>query len=128
MTPAREPTRRGWRTEDRDPRSWAADAYQHQPDSREHDDHSQEPAVAHHPGGVLKRPEDPHTRVTLGDVPREMEHQPGRHPGQHGPVPAAGRRGDGEPGHGGQRMRDRALGLVSQQPEVQRYVIQIDGD
>ena len=25
-------------------------------------------------------------------------------------------------------MRDRALGLVPQQPEVQRYVIHVDGD
>jgi hypothetical protein len=57
-----------------------------------------------------------------------MEHQPGRHPGYHGPVPATGRRGDDERGYGGQRMCDRALGMVSQQPEVQRYVIHIDGD
>ena len=53
---------------------------------------------------------------------------PGCHPGQHGPVPATDRRGDNEHGHGGQRMRDRALSIVSQQPQVQRYVIQIDGD
>jgi hypothetical protein len=76
----------------------------------------------------LKRPEDQHPRVTLGDIPREMEHQPGHHPGQHGPVPATGRRGGDEHGHGGQRMRDRALAFVPQQSEVQRYVIQIDGD
>jgi hypothetical protein len=103
-----------------------ADSHEHQPGCREHDDHSQEPPVADHPGSVLKRPKDPHPRVTLGDVPREMEHQPGRHAGQHGPVPATGRRGGGEHGHGGQRMRDRPPGLDSQQ--VQRYVIHIDGD
>jgi hypothetical protein len=57
-----------------------------------------------------------------------MERQPGRHPGQHGPVPATGRRGDDEHGHGGQRMRDRALGLVPEQPEVQRYVICVYSD
>ena len=105
-----------------------AEADQHQSGGREHDDHAQEPPVADHPGRVLKRPEDPHSRVTLGDVPREVEHQSGRHPGQHRPVPATGRRGGDEHGHGGQGMRHRALGLVSQQPEVQRYVIRIDGD
>jgi hypothetical protein len=57
-----------------------------------------------------------------------MERQPGRHPAQHGPVLAADRRSGGEHRYSGQRMRDRALGLVSQQPEVQRYVIHIDGD
>ena len=121
-------TRWGWRPEDGNTRAPEADAHQHQPGGREHDDHSQEPPVADHPGSVLKRPKDPHPRITLGDVPREMEHQSGRHPSQHGPVPATGRRGGGEHGHGGQRMCDRALALVPQQPEVQRYVIHIDGD
>jgi hypothetical protein len=105
-----------------------AGARQHQPGGREHDDHSQEPPVTDHPGGVLKRPEDPHTRVTLGDVPRKMEYQPDRCPGQHGPVPAISRRDGGERGHGGQRMRDGTLALVPQQAEIQRYVIDIDGD
>jgi hypothetical protein len=90
-----------------------ADAHQHQPGDREHDDHSQEPPVAHHPVSVLKGPEDPHPGVTLGDVPREMEHQPGRCAGQHGPVPTIERSSSYEYGHGGQRMRDRAVGVIS---------------
>ena len=57
-----------------------------------------------------------------------MEYQPGRRPGQHGPVPATGRRGGDEHGQRQQRMRDRPLFLVSHQSEVQRYVIHIDGD
>ena len=105
-----------------------AGAQQRQPGGREHDDHAQEPPGAEHQGAVPKRPEDPYPRVTLGDVPREVEYQPRRHPGQYGPVPAKARRGDDEHGHGGQRMRHWALGLVSQQPGVQRYVIHIDGD
>jgi hypothetical protein len=57
-----------------------------------------------------------------------MEHQPSRHPGQHGPVPAENRRSGDEHSHSGQRMRHRALGRVSQQPKIQRYVIRIDGN
>jgi hypothetical protein len=57
-----------------------------------------------------------------------MEHQPGRCAGQHGPVPTIGRCSSYEYGHGGQGMRDRAVGVISQQSQVQRYVIQIDGD
>jgi len=88
-------------TEDREACAREAGAHQHQPGGREHDDHSQEPPVADHPGTALKRPKDPHPRVTFGDVPREMEHQPSRHPGQHGPVPATGRRGCNEHSRGG---------------------------
>ena len=96
-----------------------ADAHPDQPDSREHDDHSQEPPVADHPGSAVKRPEHPHALLTLGDVPCEMEHQPGRRPGHYGPAPTPGRRSGDEHGHREQRVRDRALALVSQQPEGQ---------
>jgi len=56
-----------------------------------------------------------------------MKHEPGRHPGQHGPVPAAGHRGTGEHHDRGQRMCDRALAVVPQQPQIERDVIKVDG-
>ena len=77
------------------------EAHEHQPGGCEHDDHSQEPPLADHPGSVLKRLEDPNAWITLGDLPREVEHQSGRHSGQHGPVPATGRRGGNEHSRGG---------------------------
>ena len=83
----------------------------------------EEPPVAGCPRRVLKWPQHPHAWGTLGDVPGEMDQQPGHYPGQHRPMPTPYDRCTGHHDHGGKGMRDRALVVVSEQPEVQRDVI-----
>ncbi|HKS95697.1 MAG TPA: hypothetical protein VJV74_06125 [Terriglobia bacterium] len=56
-----------------------------------------------------------------------MKHQSGRDSGQHGSMPTADDRGNRHHDHGAQGVRDRALSSVPQQPEVERYVIEVDG-
>ena len=57
-----------------------------------------------------------------------MDQKPDHYSGQYGPVPSADSCGAGNNNHGQKGMRDRALILVPQQPEVKGYVIQVDGD
>jgi hypothetical protein len=57
-----------------------------------------------------------------------MEHQSGCCSGQDGSVPTADSRGSGKDNYGRKGMRNRALCLVSQQSEVERYMIQVYGD
>jgi len=99
-----------------------------QPRGCECDDHSEEPPVAEGPCRLLKRPEHPYAWWTFSNVPREVEHQASRGPGQHGSMPATDDRRGGEDGHRGQGMGGRALVLVPQQPEIEGYVIQVDSD
>ena len=107
-----------------DARAGDAQGYQGQPHDREHDDHDPEPPGTGRPCRVLKRPEHPHPGRTLGDVPGEMDQQPGRQARRARPDA-----GDWPPPRPlwprGQRMRDgRWYGFSH--PEIQRNVIQID--
>jgi hypothetical protein len=56
-----------------------------------------------------------------------MEHQSGGCSCQHGPMPATGSRSSGEHCHRGKGMGDRALVGVRHQPQVDGYVIEVDG-
>ena len=118
--------RDGW-LEEADARARDAEGCQDQPHHRERDDHSQEPAGGGGPCCVLERPEHPHPWRAFGDVPGEMDQQPGRRAGEYRAMPTAQSRRHADHEHGGEGMRDGPLIRVSE-PEVERYVIQIDGN
>jgi hypothetical protein len=56
-----------------------------------------------------------------------MQQQPGRYSCEHSPMSATGSRSTHNHSHSGQGMCDRALVFGAQQPEVERYVIEVDG-